>query len=118
MKNIKFRVKIKNGVEWIWKYFEVEDLFILFPNDEIGWDYNLFDWKTKSQFVDLQDKNNEDVYEGDIVQFDFEDNIESGTRTEVVTWSKINTGYYPFIRRRNSDVKNILIVGNKYEKMK
>jgi uncharacterized phage protein (TIGR01671 family) len=137
MREIKFRVWDKKnnkyyksiwnlmfltgGVSFLWDDYENSDgetMITNLPKD----DYELM------QYTSLKDKNGKEIYEGDIIKFNWfyygETEIEE-LKVGVVVWEKNTTGFsfkakdndnnYPFILLNFDSESDIEVIGNIYE---
>lgn len=113
-REIKFRAWAKNKEMWLWdeidhKLFIVKNGHIVKCSieDFISEDYILM------QFTGLKDKNEKEIYEGDVVRFNFEgEEKQSQVYVDEDAWSFKGKYYYGDIMVSWEDVE---VVGNIYE---
>lgn len=123
-REIKFRVWDKEGKRFIYSAKGYQGHYILtldgkfhdLQNGSGGDDYEV------QSFVGLQDKNNKDIYEGDIVTHDFRYHFDiTGERKGVVKFE--NGGFSPLPKDHIEDeddfysyyVTNYQVIGNIFE---
>jgi hypothetical protein len=82
--------------------------FILLPTDE---NIELMLYTGKEDDFGIE------IYEGDIIEYNWSDEQDGGHEISPVEWSLACTGFYPFINeiRWRYDLENVKIIGNIYE---
>jgi len=115
MREIKFRGKRKNNGEWVYGcYYQYSDGRVaILTHEDIGFQYwtgkQQVDPKTVGQYTGLKDKNDKEIYEGDIVKA----NMDFGPggmaeQTTSIYWDE-NVGGWQF---NYFDKATIEIIGN------
>lgn len=69
------------------------------------------------QFTGFRDKTGKEIYEGDIIRYDWADEQNGNEEIVQVTWNDNMAGFYPFIRKAGwrFSIYSIEIIGNIYE---
>jgi len=130
MREIKFRLRIDNKIVGYERWYkgnecgyQVENASCsaspcwLYSKDGKYWNPTYVYHKQKDQYTGLFDKNWKEIYEGDIVKFDYSDEQNGYSGNQQVKFAEFEAGFHPFCLRSRwrASVDNIEIIGNIYE---
>lgn len=118
-REIKFRGKRTDNGEWVYGYLTVSKLNkfykIHFQDDEFVWREIEVIPETVGQFTGLCDKNEKEIYEGDIVKCYYFDHVETSVITKHAIFN-ISPVFYDYNGNYiHHDEYSIEVIGNVHD---
>jgi len=115
MREIKFRGKAKDNGEWVYGYYwkQGDNKYWIRPLEAIGSFSIQVIPETIGQYIGLKDKNNEEIYKGDIIKLKFYLDQKAVEYEVMVIRNFIEDTYW--LKTMKEQTKYIKTIGNIYE---
>jgi uncharacterized phage protein (TIGR01671 family) len=122
MRTIKFRAKRKSDNEFACGFLVGRQFIGKVIHNSIAYpelsEYSEIDDDTIGQFTGLLDKNGKEVFEGDVVMFEYLGNHISEVKSDIVGYYIENNGHKKELVKKfrlDFPFKNLEVIGNIYE---